>query len=42
LQVVQALSVQGVPDPFAAPVAVDETGLGEDLQVVGDLAEIAP
>ena len=28
--------VEGVPDPLAAPVAVDEAGLGEDPQVVRD------
>ena len=32
----EALAVEGVPDPFAPPVAVDQTGLGEDLEVVGD------
>jgi hypothetical protein len=32
----EPVSVQGVPDPFASPVAVDEPGFAKDLEMVGD------
>ena len=33
-EVGEAFAVEGVPDPFAPPVAVHETGVSEDLEVV--------
>jgi hypothetical protein len=32
----QLFAVEGIPHPFAAPVTVNQTGVSEDLQVVGD------
>ena len=30
----QSITVERVPDPFAPPLALDETGLAQDLEVV--------
>ena len=35
-QLGQAVAVERVPDPLAPPVAVDQSGLAEDLEVMGD------
>src|SRR4051794_13391876 len=37
------LGPQGIPDPGAAPIALDPSGIAEDLQVVrhGRLADVA-
>jgi hypothetical protein len=32
----QSVTIQGVPHPFASAVPVNQTGVSEDLEVVGD------